>query len=130
MLKKVGHISLIILLLLATGGVNIYRHYCGTVLMKETVQILPESCCSDHCKSCHNEALHLKVTDNFVTSDITVDFKNYFSALLDNFQLHQILLGIEVANLTQTSKLQIVKHSFPFDILAENSEAHLQVFRL
>ena len=131
MLKKIGHISLIILLLLATSGVNIYRHYCGSVLMKETVLLPPSPCCSDHCKSCHNEVSHLKVTDNFETSSFKIDFKTYLSRLFDYSQFQQILYqGADIGGFTEIIQVRAVKHNYPSYLLAEDKEAHLQVFRL
>jgi hypothetical protein len=130
MLKMIGHIHLILLLLFATGGVNIYRHYCGTSLMKQTVQILPESCCDGHCKACHNETMHLKVTDNFESASLKVDFKTFLSQLFDYSQFQQVIYKIDLISLAETNQIRAVTYYPPDHLLADDSEANLQVFRL
>lgn len=130
MLKKAGHIGVIILLLLATSGVNIYRHYCGSVLMQKTIQFLPEPCCSGHCKSCHDEAFHLKITDNFNASNLRIDFKTDFSNLLHQFQIPLLLHSYETESFDEAYQIRSVKHNISSGLIAEDSEAHLQVFRL
>ena len=65
MLKKAGNIAIILLLLVATGGLPVTRHYCGSAEMSFSVYSTPKSCCSGHCDKCHNVFKFTKVNDNF-----------------------------------------------------------------
>ncbi len=65
MLKKAGNIAIILLLLIATGGIPVTRHYCGKAEMSFSVYSTPKSCCTGHCDKCHNVFKFSKVNDNF-----------------------------------------------------------------
>jgi hypothetical protein len=65
MLKRAGHIVLMILLVTSTGGVTIFRHYCGETLTKTTIDHRG-SCCSHPCDRCHDRAVTYQVKDTFM----------------------------------------------------------------
>ena len=65
MLKKAGNIAIILLLLVATGGMPITRHYCGAAEMSFSVYSTPEACCEGGCDKCHNVFKFSKVNDDF-----------------------------------------------------------------
>ncbi len=65
MLKKAGNIAIILLLLVATGGMPITRHYCGLAEMSLSVYSTPKACCGGHCDKCHNVFKFSKVNDDF-----------------------------------------------------------------
>ncbi len=65
MLKKVGNIAIITLLLIATGGLPVTRHYCGAAEMSFSVFSTPKPCCEGSCDKCHNVFKFTKVNDNF-----------------------------------------------------------------
>jgi hypothetical protein len=65
MLKKAADIAIIFLLLVATGGVPVTRHYCGTVEKSFAVYSTPKACCGGHCDKCHNVFKFSKVKDVF-----------------------------------------------------------------
>jgi hypothetical protein len=65
LMKKAGNIIVIFLLLIATGGIPITRHYCGYSLVSFSLFSNPKSCCGDDCNKCHNDFSYQKVTDNF-----------------------------------------------------------------
>jgi hypothetical protein len=65
MLKKAGNIAIILLLLVATGGLPVTRHYCGASEMSFSVYATPKACCSGHCDKCHNVFKFTKVSDGF-----------------------------------------------------------------
>ena len=67
MIKKAGHILIMILLLIATGGIPVSRHYCGTKAMSFSVFSMPKPCCRDHCDKCHTIFKFSRVNDNFET---------------------------------------------------------------
>jgi len=65
MLKKAGNIVIIILLLVATGGIPVTRHYCGRVPKSVSFYTTPKSCCGESCSKCHNVFKFTKVNDDF-----------------------------------------------------------------
>jgi hypothetical protein len=72
MLKKAGNIVIIVLLLVATGGMPVTRHYCGKAEMSIAVYSTPKSCCSGHCDKCHNVFKFSKVNDDFVAGSSVI----------------------------------------------------------
>ena len=77
MIRKLGHIIIVLTLILATAGVTFTSHYCGSKLVSSSFIKQPKSCCDSHCNACHNKTTHLQVTENFEASTLTVDFKIY-----------------------------------------------------
>jgi hypothetical protein len=65
MLKKAANIAIILLLLIATGGMPITRHYCGSSEMSFSVYSSPKACCGGQCDKCHNVFKFSKVNDNY-----------------------------------------------------------------
>ncbi len=65
MIKRTGNIVMMILLLIATGGIPVTLHYCGPVEHSFSVYSTPKSCCKGHCDKCHNVFKFSKVNDAF-----------------------------------------------------------------
>jgi len=65
MIKRAGNIVIMILLLIATGGIPFTRHYCGSAEKSFSIFSTPESCCKGHCDKCHNVFKFSKVNDAF-----------------------------------------------------------------
>jgi hypothetical protein len=83
MLKKAGNIVIIVLLLVATAGIPVTRHYCGPVQKSVSLYSTPKSCCGGSCDKCHNVFKFTKVNDDFEPgSSVTAQ------ALTDYFTLH------------------------------------------
>jgi hypothetical protein len=72
MLKKAGNIVIILLLLVATGGMPVTRHYCGMSEMSFSVYSTPKACCGGHCDKCHNVFKFSKVNDDFVAGSTVI----------------------------------------------------------
>jgi hypothetical protein len=68
MLKKAGNIIIVVLLLIATGGIPFTRHYCGTTAMSFSIFSVPEPCCDNNCDKCHNVFKFSKLDSEFETS--------------------------------------------------------------
>jgi hypothetical protein len=99
MLKKAGNIAIILLLLVATGGMPITRHYCGTVEMSFSVYSTPKACCNGHCDKCHNVFKFSKVNDNFeagslISTQALTDFvtlnTTFFIDLFENVNISSL----------------------------------------
>jgi hypothetical protein len=124
MLKKAGNIAIILLLLVATGGLTVTRHYCGVAEMSFSVYSTPKACCSGHCDKCHNVFKFTKVNDNFeagssISTQALTDFVSlqtpFFIDLFDN---------VAIANPTD-----ILNHRAVCISLAGHSPASLGNFR-
>lgn len=68
MLKKAGNIIIVVLLLIATGGIPLTRHYCGSTAMSFSIFSVPEPCCENNCEKCHNVFQFSKLDSEFETS--------------------------------------------------------------
>ena len=104
MIRKAFNIIAIFLLLLATGGIPITRHYCGSTAISFSVYTIPTSSCDRNCNKCHdgysnnhkgcdkchNVFKFPKVTDDFdgeyfitttqsLTDDVTLYSSSVFS---------------------------------------------------
>jgi epoxyqueuosine reductase QueG len=99
MLKKAANITIIILLLVATGGVPVTRHYCGLVQKSVSVYATPKSCCGSGCDKCHNVFKFSKVNDNFeagssisaqALSDFVTLHSNFFIDLFNNTNISSL----------------------------------------
>jgi hypothetical protein len=129
-LKRFTHIALAILLLVSTGGVTIYHHYCGKKLVSTTIDATPNDCCKGICNHCRTEIVNLKVTSKFLSPQITVDFipksisiVGYSFIPVDLYPSANVFLPVANPDIgVNNCRIK------PF--LAENPEAFLQVFLL
>lgn len=69
MLKSILHIAVSLLLLVATAGFSISKHYCGENLISVVPGTQAESCCDGPCNCCHDETLHFQVEDDYVSGE-------------------------------------------------------------
>jgi hypothetical protein len=130
MLKKVLHISAIVLLLFSTMGVTVYKHYCNGSLVSESVGFHAKKCCGENCKGCHNESTTFKITDNFETNNNSQTFKAELKKIFNYFSFAFELLHISIdLNVNHSLYTQIKICDTP-PLIAENPTAMLQVFRL
>ena len=67
MLNRIGNIALIIILLCATTGMVVKKHYMFGELYSTAVFSNPESCCADDdlCECCHEESTSYKIDQSF-----------------------------------------------------------------
>jgi len=93
MFKKAANIAIILLLLVATGGLPVTRHYCGAAEMSFSVYSTPKACCEGVCDKCHNVFKFTKVHDSFeagfsISAQALTDFitfhTSFFIDLFDN----------------------------------------------
>lgn len=70
MTRKILHIAVSFLLLAATSGITITRHYCGENLISVVFGQQADSCCDGPCQHCHNETVHYQVEDNFTLNQV------------------------------------------------------------
>jgi hypothetical protein len=130
MIRKAGHISLIVLLLLTTMGVTLTKHYCGSLLIEHTINVIPDNCCNGYCNDCHNESKLIKVTDNFESSDAKFNFKNSILRIFVNTNFATVLLICKIEDSFTTNLFSKVKICSNYLIPIEHTTSNLQVFRL
>jgi hypothetical protein len=103
MIKKAGNIVLILLMLIATSGVAVTRHYCGPTVKSFSIYSTPKSCCDSHCDKCHNVFKFTKVNDHFVAEsslqapslcDFVTLHTTYFIYLFDNATISPLAFSI------------------------------------
>jgi hypothetical protein len=81
MIRKVIHITLVMLLLATSTGMTMYTHYCGSTVESVSINKVPNSCCGDDCRGCHNTSLTIKIHDKFTASAFAFDFHLFELAL-------------------------------------------------
>jgi hypothetical protein len=69
MLKKISHIVLSLLLLVATMGMTVSKHYCKGNLYSISFNGSDKSCC-DMANCCHDETQNIKLNDDFSSPSI------------------------------------------------------------
>lgn len=130
MLKKIIHIGVVVILLLSTMGVTMYKHYCEGSLMSESIGLPAKKCCNYSCKDCHNESKTYKITDNYEASNSSLTFKADVHKIFDNFSLAFVLLQITFDSYSNNNLYTQIKTCDTPPLFAENQPALLQVFRL
>jgi len=131
MLKKAGHILIIIVLLFGTTGLTITRHYCGKNLMHTALYSTPDNCCKGDCPGCHNEKISLRITDQFESIQDHLDFKAGFQTLLEHISLPTFLAYSNLPEVSLINDGPGGTRSNPYTskpIFAGQSSPILQVF--
>lgn len=130
MLKKAIHISVVLFLLISTMGVTIYKHYCSGTLISKSVGLPAKKCCNDNCKDCRNESKTFKITTDYDANSNSLNFKAEVKKIFDNFSFTFILIHTTLSTIIDKNILTSIKTCDTPLLIAENSSAMLQVFRL
>jgi hypothetical protein len=83
MLKKISHIILFIVLLTATTGMAVSKHFCNGYLISSSIYTEADSCCDDEC--CRNNQEFIQLDVDFNVSE--------FSAIPDVCELGLMFAG-------------------------------------
>ena len=70
MLRSFSHIILSFLLLAATTGMAVSKHFCDEFLISTSLFSEPDTCCDDG-NCCHNETAFYQVDEDFSVTQIT-----------------------------------------------------------
>ena len=122
MIRKVIHITLVILLLATSVGMTVYTHYCGTTIESVGIDKAPHACCGDDCKDCHNESVSVKIHDAYLVTSFTFDF-----------HLFELALPVVQPHLAEEPILQKALFAFVNDLPPPPIQtilARLQTYRL
>jgi hypothetical protein len=111
MIKKTANIAIVILLLIATSGVPVTRHYCGRSLMSFSIYSTPKACCEGSCDKCHSIFKFSKVNDNFMagSSVATQPLTDY-----STFQTPFIAILIDISNISHSTDLVYQRAAFNY----------------
>jgi hypothetical protein len=124
MLKKAGNIVLILLMLIATSGVAVTRHYCGPNEMSFSIYSTPKSCCDSHCDKCHNVFKFTKVNDHFVAESLI-----HASSISDFATLHTTCFIVLFYNVSISPLAIFLNQRAVNNLAAGRSPASLGNFR-
>ena len=79
MVRKISHIILSLLLLLATTGITVHQHYCMGKVVKTGYLHEPSPCCGEENDCCSNESETFQLNEDYTASHNIPDFQdNYF----------------------------------------------------
>jgi len=131
MIKKTGHILIAVLLIFATSGVTIYRHYCCGKLVNTSLYSTTRHCCETNCPGCRNEIINLRIADQFESFQNRIDLKPSFNTLLEQHSLPTLLAFSTTPHPTLTFDTQGDHSLKPYPnnpVHVGNNIAFLQVF--
>ena len=86
MIRKAGHIILVVMLLVSTAGITVSRHYCGGNLSSVSIMTEPVSCC-DMEGCCHNETQTYQIDDDFTATLLQFAFEQISIPVLKEYSL-------------------------------------------
>jgi hypothetical protein len=94
MFRKILNIFIVCLLVVATTGVTVAKHYCSGRLVSTTLSGDHKKCCGEGCKSCHDQIKNYKVTEDYNPSsykikEVTKNILQVFDFPV-NISLHSI----------------------------------------
>ena len=85
--KRISHIAISIMLLVATTGLTISHHYCGELMQAMDNQSAASSCCDATSECCDHEANTLRLDSEFESSISGIDFSQYAISVLGPIKL-------------------------------------------
>lgn len=133
MLRKTAHIIMVVMLIFATSGITIYRHYCCGRLVDTSIYTTTKHCCETHCPGCRNEIINLRIADQFESYQNRIDLKPGFKTLFEQHSLPTVLAFSTTSHPALSFDTQGDHSLKPYpknSVYAESNIAFLQVFRL
>jgi len=74
MIKKAGHIAVILILLVSTTGITFSKHCHKNMLFGITVMSDGDQCCNGPCSCCEDKVEFHRLAVDFVSGDVQVSF--------------------------------------------------------
>ena len=90
MLSKISHISISILLLIATTGLTISNHYCSHSLAQSEKTSTESNCCDVNSDCCHKEVQTLRIDNEFESTKFIVEIASNSMPILRSNNTPQI----------------------------------------
>jgi hypothetical protein len=85
MIRKLFHIGISVLLMIATTGVTVSKHYSGGILYSYSLTGEAQSCCENDCACCHNSANTYRLIADYIMSD---NFYQDDESVIDLFDMY------------------------------------------
>jgi hypothetical protein len=125
MFRKILNIFIVCLLVVATTGVTVAKHYCSGRLVSTTFSVDHKKCCGEGCKSCHDQIKNYKVTEDYNPSSYKI--KEVTKNIL---QVFNFPLNVSLHSFTASSSLQV--NAIPPDIVLTSAVclADICIFRI
>jgi hypothetical protein len=120
MLKKIADIALILLLIVATTGITIGRHYCGNHLVAVSLFKWDHCGCGD--KDCHTVIRQIKISDTYSEPELI------HSTTLTSLELPSIIV-VDFGSFTHPELSATFFFIKAPPLSAKNPFAFLQSFR-
>ncbi len=73
MLKRISHIAISIILLIATTGLTISRHYCDESMMAAIDASGASSCCDTSAECCEHDVETFRIDNEFESTKFSID---------------------------------------------------------
>ncbi|MFC0877409.1 hypothetical protein ACE01N_12485 [Saccharicrinis sp. FJH2] len=104
-MRLILNITVSLILMVATTGVTISKHYCHNHLVDVSVNHHADKCCDTGCNSCKDEVASYKVTDTFMGADVLASLpvtviQLYLNAVVD---ITEATTGVENQHFTELS---------------------------
>ena len=125
MFRKIYHITLMLILLVATSGVSISKHYCHGELVSSNIFGKAHSCCDTGCKACDDKVTVQKVNDDFVNSVFHLEHAK-------DLQLFCVSTQCFIIQTLTSPDLSALKYNFqnaPPPLINSEKPEFLEVFR-
>lgn len=87
MLRKTGHIILLILFMVSTMGMTISKHYCGDHLKSVSILSPTDKCCDIPVGCCHDENISIEIEKDYSASSFNYEFSTVLAELPNFIEL-------------------------------------------
>ncbi|MGQ8336721.1 HYC_CC_PP family protein [Sunxiuqinia sp. A32] len=125
MTKRFIHITMTLMLIVASIGFTITKHYCGDELVDLSITGNVDSCCDMQDGCCHDESQAFHLNQDY-TSPVVIDHVYYFTFV--TFEIPQFCIERQEEINTTLSALNFGESPPPKDVLHFLSD--VQVYRL
>lgn len=122
MYKKVSHIIVSILLLIATTGFSSFRHYCGEDLISDSIVSNQAGCCDDSSTCCHDEVESYRIDTDYLSASISINLEQVAVEI-------PFLMGPKFSNQDRGTLSMFAFNNLTLPLMNGESHSYLQVFR-
>ena len=122
MYKKVGHIVVSVLLLIATTGFVSFRHYCGEELISDSIMSDQAGCCDDSPTCCHDEVESYKIDTDYLSASLSINLEQIAVEI-------PFIKGRNFSNPVRGTNSSYAFNNLTIPLMYGKVHSYLQVFR-
>lgn len=122
MFKKVSHIIVTVLLLVATTGFVSFRHYCGEELISDSILADQAGCCDDSSTCCHDEIESFKIDADYLSASLSINLEQIAMEI-------PFLKGQNFSNPERGKNSSYAFNNLTLPLMYGKVQSYLQVFR-